>query len=348
VTIAAPVAYFWGDDVLGLRRAVERFAIDLGTAGEPLETWRADPADPSLPDTLSMRLATAPLFGGGMLAVVAEPLAMLRSKEDQDRALALLDRVAPGNGLAFTELSSSGAREPAATSARLREAIEHAGGVVRRLEAPAPGRLEPWIAALASELGVDIEPPAVRLLAERVGGGVREGDVDRRRQTELAEAHLQLLALYRPDARIRRADVDALVAETVSSSAWAFLDAVGTRRAGDAAAIGSALLADGTALPVVVTQLHRRLRQLLEIRDRLAGGAAPGDMVRLLRLNPYRAEILVRQAMRWDVRELEDALVALLEVDLASKGLSGDARAGAGPVSGPLALGLWIAEHVPA
>ncbi len=348
MTTGAPVAYFWGDDVLGLRRAVERFAADLAGDGEPLETWRADSADPSLTDTLSMRLATAPLFGGGVLAVVGEPVAMLRSKEDQDRVLALLDRVAPGNGLAFAELSSSGAREPAAASARIREAIEHARGVVRRMEAPPPGRLEPWIAGLASELGIDIEQPAVRLLAERVGGGVREGDVDRRHQTELVEAHLQLLALYRPDTRIRRADVDALVVPTVPSSAWAFLDAVGMRRAGEAATVGSALLADGTALPVVVTQLHRRLRQLLEIRDRLAGGAAPGDMVRLLRLNPYRAEILVRQAMRWEVEDLADALVALLEVDLASKGLSGDARAGAGPMTGPLALGLWIAERVPA
>ena len=166
--------------------------------------------------------------------------------------------------------------------------------------------------------------------------------------TELAEAHLKLLALYRPAARVRREDVDLLVAPAVPASTWAFLDAVGTRRAGEASAIASALLATGTALPIVVTQLHRRLRQLLGIRDRLAHGAAPGDMVRLLRLHPYRAETLARQAMHWDIPALEAALDALLEVDLASKGLSSDARRGAAPMTGPLALGLWLAERVAA
>ena len=344
----APFAYFWGDDALGLHRAVERFACALETDGQPVETWRPDSAEPAVLDALAVRLGTAALFGGGVLVVVTEPVALLRSREEQDRAVALLDGVAPGNGVAFTELSASGAREPAAASARIREAIERVGGTVRRIAAPSAGRFGSWIAGRASELGIDIEPAAANLLAERVGGDVREADVDRRRQTELAEAHLKLLALYRPAARVRREDVDLLVAPTVPASTWAFLDAVGTRRAGEASAIASALLATGTALPIVVTQLHRRLRQLLGIRDRLAHGAAPGDMVRLLRLHPYRAETLARQAMHWDIPALEAALDALLEVDLASKGLSSDARRGAAPMTGPLALGLWLAERVAA
>jgi DNA polymerase III delta subunit len=342
----APLAYFWGDDAFGLRRSVEQFGRDLENGGQPVETWHADPADGAVFDALTLRLGTAPLFGGGVVAVVPDPVALLRSREDQDRVVALLDRVAPGNGLVFTELSASGAREPAAASARVREAIERAGGTVRRLQAPPPGRLEPWIAGRAAELGIDVEPGAVRLLAERVGGGVREGDVDRRRQTELADAHLQLLALYRVGARVRREDVELLVTPTVPASTWAFLDAVGTRRAGDAAALASALLAEGTALAIIVTQLHRRLRQLLEIRDRLAHGAAPGDLVRLLKLNPFRAEILARQAMHWDVTALEAALDGLLEIDLASKGLAADARSSSAPMTGPLALGLWLVERV--
>ena len=38
--------------------------------------------------------------------------------------------------------------------------------------------------------------------------------------------------------------------------------------------------------------------------------------------------------MHWDVPALEAALDALLEVDLASKGLSSDARRGAAPDDG--------------
>jgi DNA polymerase III delta subunit len=197
-TNGAPLAYLWGDDVLALRRAVERLARDLGTAGEPLHVWRAEGSAATDFDELALRLGTAPLFGGGLLAVVAEPLALLRSKADRERAVALLERVATGNALVFTELLGTGGREPAAASAALREAIARAGGRVQRLQAPRSGQLAAWIAERAAELGIRIEPPAVKLLAERLGGGVREDDADRRYQTELAEAQLELLALYRP------------------------------------------------------------------------------------------------------------------------------------------------------
>ena len=346
--MTAPLAYFWGDDVLGLRRAVERFARDLAPEGEPLEPWRPDPFDPGALDELAMRLGTAPLFGGGVCAVVAEPVALLRSKADQDRLVALVAGVAPGNALAFTEQAGGGAREPAAASGRLREAIAQAGGVVRHLEAPRAGQLGPWIATRAAELGIGIEPAAVALLADRIGGSVREGDVDRSRQTEQAEASLQLLALYRPGGPVHRADVDALVAPSVPTSTWAFLDAVGGRKVRQATALADALLASGSPLQVLVTQLHHRLRQLLEIRERIADGAAPSDLVRTLRLNPYRAEILARQAMAWEPSDLETAVRGLLAVDLASKGLSADGRRGAGGMTGPLALGLWLAECVAA
>ena len=346
---AAPgLAYFWGDDALALRRAVEHFVAELSAAGDAVETWRPDQAESDVLAALGMRVATAPLFGGGVVAVVTEPVPLLRSRAEQDRAVQLLDQVAPGNGLAFTELVPTGAREPAAASGRVREAIERAGGIVRRLESPRAGQLDGWIALRARELGLDLEPGAARLLAERVGGTVREGDVDRRHQTEFTEAQLELLALFRPGTRIRRADVDALVAPAVPSSTWAFLDAVATRRVAEASRGAAGLVADGVALPVIVTQLHRRMRQLLEIRDRIAHGARPADLVALMRLHPTRAEILANQSMRWDVRELAAAIDALLEVDLASKGLAADGRSPAGPMTGPLALALWIAEHVPA
>ena len=87
--------------------------------------------------------------------------------------------------------------------------------------------MEGWIANRAKQLDATLGPGAAHLLAERVGAYVREGDVDRRRQTELANAELEKLALYRPDAPITTADVEQLVGEAVPGSTWAFLDAVG-------------------------------------------------------------------------------------------------------------------------
>ena len=217
---------------------------------------------------------------------------------------------------------------------------------VRHIVAPRGDQLGLWIASRAREIGMRLDRDAAQVLADLVNGSVRENDVDRRRQTELAESELRLLALYRPGVAVRRGDVEALVEASSAVSTWAFLDAAATRNGRRAALLAGRLLASGKPVPVVVTQLHRRLRQLLEIRARLAGGATPADLVRLLRLNAYRAGILVGQARAWELHELEAALDGLLEVDLASKGTAADGRGSSAGMTGPLALGLWLADHV--
>jgi len=65
-----------------------------------------------------------------------------------------------------------------------------------------------------------------------------------RRMSELANGELEKLALYRPNGTIAREDIDALVAEAVPGSTWAFLDAVGYRRTGEAATLAWRLPAD--------------------------------------------------------------------------------------------------------
>ncbi len=383
------LAYFWGDDAFSIHRAADRLAHDLaGSGAPPLETWRVDAGDlaaggsqeteapsgaeddagsarPSArrggPDAsgrrasllaeIEMRAGTAPLFGDGVLVVLREPAGLAATKADRERLAAILGRVAPGNGLAFCEVLESGAKDIPAATRPLRDAVQAAGGIVRRFEAPKAGRLDEWIRGRASELDIRIEPPAIALLSERVGGAVREGDVDRRRQTELADAELRKLALYRPDAPILRDDVAALVSPSVPASTWALLDEVARRRAGRAADLANRSLSEGAPLPVLVVQLHRRLRQLLQLRSYLDGGGEPGGVIRLLGLrggNPgWRAQLLTEQADAWTVPELEAALEGLLEVDLASKGIGeGGRTAGNAPIRGPLALDVWLAERV--
>jgi DNA polymerase III delta subunit len=350
---AAPAAYIWGDDALGLRREAEHFAATV-SAPDPPVIWRATTATngtsnatDALLDELTVHLGTGSLFGGGTVALVTDPLSLLRGRAHQERLLAILGAIAPGNAVAFTELTGSGAREPAAASAPVRRAIQEAGGLVRRVAAPRASQMTEWIGSRAAEIGVRMDRDAAHLLAERVGATVKERDIDWRYQTEVAESELQLLALYRPDGPVRRADVEALVTEESPPSKWAFADAIGDRQGRRAAKLAAQLVAEGAALPVIVTLMHRRLRELLEIRERVADGATPADLVRLMRLHPGRAPFLVRQARSWQPQELVAALDGLLEVDLASKGTAVDGRSTAAGMSGELALGLWLAAHVP-
>jgi DNA polymerase III delta subunit len=254
------------------------------------------------------------------------------------RLLEVLGQVAPGNGLAFVE-SIDGSRKSSVTLSKLRSAVAAAGGEVREFKAPRAGDMSRWIGDRAAELGIRISPEAVRLLAERVGANVTEGDIDRRRQGEMVMSELAKLAVYRLEGTIRPEDVKALVAETIPPSVWAFTDAVGMRLADRAARLAEDL-ADKPA-PVLIAILHRRIRELIQIGDLLAGGASAATIIEALKLNPYRAEKLAQQARCWALPELDEALAGLLEMDATFK-----AREGGSEARRKAALTLWIAEKV--
>lgn len=333
----APLGYYWGDDSYTVGHGPDALAARLAGDGPPLERMRLTGATTSA-DEITERVATATLFGGGTLVVVADPAPLIASKPLAARLVETLGAVATGNGLAFLDSVDGTARRPASLET-LRNAVAAAGGDVREFKAPTRDQMARWIADRAKERGINISPPAAALLAERVGANVRERDIDRRRQGELAVAELEKLAVYRLDGQIRPEDVKVLVADAVPGSTWAFLDAVGMRRAGEAAELAERL-ADVPG-PVLVVHLHRRIRELMEIADLLAAGTPAATLVRTLKLNPYRAERLAEQARTWALPELDAALVGLLELDAALK-----SREGGSELRRRAAVSLWITEKV--
>jgi DNA polymerase-3 subunit delta len=355
------LAYLWGEDAFGIERATLDLERRLAAGGEPLEHWRTsgddDADEPEAGgssakrrsrtlDDIEQHLAMAPLFGPGTLVLVRQPASLLAAADSRARLIGLLTAVAPGNALCFTDLVGPAAKGPAARGA-LRDAVDAAGGWTQEFAVPAAGRMEPWLMERARELGVTLEPAAARLLAERIGAHVREADVDRRRRTQLANAELEKLALYRPEGSIGPADVAELVSESIPGSMWAFLDAVGSRSAAHAAPLADRLLAEGMPLPVMVSQVHRRLRDLVRLREHLDSGSRPADIVRDMQVAPYRAEKLGEQARTWSADELEAALTDLLTVDMRGKGVTLDGSSvRVSPGHDGLAVQAWIAAHV--
>ena len=362
MTDTAPLAYFWGEDAFSIDRAAREWAAALSSPDAPMESWRVslEDADPEAGsasagkrrtrtlDAIEQHLATAPLFGGGTVVVVRQPASLLAAAETRDRLVALVAQVPPGNALCVTDLTASGASGPAAKGV-LRDAVATNGGTVKEFQVPPAGRLEAWLMGRAAELGVVLEPPAARLLAERVGGHVRESDVDRRRRTELANAELEKLALYRPGGSVGLADVDALVSESIPGSTWAFLDAIGARAVASAMRLAERLLEAGTPMPVLISQVHRRLRDLLLVREHLDTGSTPPQIVKSMKLQPFRAQKLAEQAQAWSLPELEESLADLLALDLRSKGISLDgSTVGMSEEVDGLALQVWLARHAAA
>jgi DNA polymerase III delta subunit len=335
------LAYYRGDDGWALDRAVaviaKRFEVDTGMAPE---RWRVAGIETDAAE-IGERVATAPMFGGGTVAVVVDPAPLLRAKADREALEQAIRNVAPGNALVFIEQGDGGGRRSAALQG-LEASILRAGGEARAFAAPREGQLAGWIVGRAAERSLRLTPEASRELARRVGGFVREGDVDRQRQGALAVAELEKLALYRADGQITEDDVRALVPEVVPDSTWACLDAIAERRAGTAGPLLDHLL-ETTPEPVVLGQLHRRLRELIEVADHLAAGATPGSLVRTMNMKPFRVEKLAGQARRWTPAELEAALEGLLELDAMVKGVPGSGRT---DQQRRLAFTLWIRDRV--
>jgi len=358
---APALAYFWGEDAFMIERAARSYAERLAPAGETMEVWRVNLDDDAgeeaasaglakrrarALDGIEQHLGMAPLFGAGTLVVLRQPGGLLAEKSARERLLGLVASVPPGNALCVTDLTASGAKGPSGRGL-LRDAVATAGGVVQEFRVPAAGQLEPWLVKRARELGSELRPAAARLLAERVGGHVRETDVDRRRRTELANSELEKLALYKPEGTIEPEDVDALVTESVPGSTWAFLDAVGSRSAASATALAERLLAEGTPLPVLVSQLHRRLRDLIVVREHIDMGTPNPQMVKELKMQPFRAKKLAEQARSWTAPGLELALVELLALDLRSKGIALDGSTlHVSERIDALTVQTWLARHV--
>jgi DNA polymerase III delta subunit len=345
----APIGYYWGDDAYSIERAAEQLARRIaGPDGEPLGRWRTTGLASSAA-LIGERVATGAMFGGGTIAIVREPLPLLRTKAARDELSAILTTVAPGNALAFLDPMERWAKPSEksrtgldASRAALAAAIDAVGGELRGFPAPKEGEMARWIEDRARERSVRLGPGAAQELAKRVGAFVREGDVDRRRQGQLAAAELDKLALYRLEGEVSVDDVRALVSEAIPASTWAFLDAVGNRKTREAANLLDRVL-DVTPEPVLLVQLHRRLRELIEVADLLATGTRPADLPRVLKLNSYRAQILARQVPAWTLPELESALEGLLELDATVKGAG---RTMANERGRRLAFALWLADGI--
>jgi DNA polymerase III delta subunit len=338
------IAYFFGDDDLTIDRAVARFGKDVAGEGEALERWLlrgSRNGASALIGELHGRVATPVMFGGGTLAVVTNAGALSVRTEDRDALLSIVRLVADGNALAIVEAAPSGTRFPAQT--KLAEAVRAAGGHVRAIESPKEGALAAWIESEGLERGIRFAPGAAKELATRIGGFVREGDAERRDQTRRASMEIDKLGLYRLDAPVSIDDVRALVAEAVPGSAWALADAVAEREPAKALDLLETL-AGTMPEPVIVVVLHRRIRELLELLDRMPSAKTLAAAALAMGIkSDFRARRLAGQARKWTQVQLIDAIDGLLELDAVVKSAPG--RSG-GEAQHRLAFALWIGDHV--
>jgi DNA polymerase III delta subunit len=309
-----------GDDGFGVDRAVAAFAERIG-AMERTDIVPVASPDMAALDRAQLDAATMGMFGP-RLAVLRQPLrAVGRSTAAIDRLAALIGELPDGGALALVETRPSrDITKPPALLKRISDAVSAAGGTVEERMAPRRSELAGWLRDHARSIGVAIEPPAAKLLSDRIGGAVWETDIERGEQTRVGDSELRKLATYAGERPITVLDVEALTTDTRPASVFAITNALDRR---DAAAAAEALrraLEEGQPVLRIMASLEGRITDLIVARDLLAAGKGPAELTRAVgRGNARVAERVAEAARRYSAAELETMLTGLFEADLAIK-----------------------------
>ena len=301
----APVYLFAGDDLGKIDAMLARLRARAESEGGPgaLESFGSD-GTPD-PDALlgaipAMSLTAARRF---LLADGVERWSAAQAKP----VAAALEALPPD--LTIVLVAREGSPKPKAPKA-LADAIEKAGGEVRRCDAPKARDLPARIRQDAERRGFSLQPDAAAMLVERMGASTL------RLQTELDR-----LALWAGEGgEVTVEDLEAMVADTSEEVMWTLSDAIVDRDRGTAAAAAARLSGQGEAVTPLVYQMAKRLREARLALAGLDAGRSPKELEASLPMHPYAAKLLLRRVKNADATTLRASTCAVADLEWWTRG----------------------------
>lgn len=198
------------------------------------------------------------------------------------------------------------AKAPAA----LVKAVNAAGGEVREFEAPRAKDMPGALVREAAGLGLRLTPAAARMLVDRMGA----------RPLRLRNELDRLLLWAGSGDDVGPSDLDAMVADTSEAAVWSLSDALLERDAARALGIAESLISQGENVTGLVYGLASRLRKACSAAAQLEAGVSPKQVESSLGMHPYAARQLVGRLREIDLDQLQDAMVALADLEVWCRG----------------------------
>jgi DNA polymerase III subunit delta len=216
--------------------------------------------------------------------------------------------------------------------AKLTRAVKAAKGELHEFEAPKARDMPRVLIGDAKQLGFRLDPAAARMLVDRMGANPQR-----------LHNELERLALWAGEGgEVGAADLDAMIADTSEAAVWALSDALLERDAPSALRISERLISQGENVTGLIYGLASRLRKACAAAAMLEEGTAPKQVESSLGMHPYAAKQLVGRLQNVEVGELQEATIALADLEVWCRGGAdyGDELA--------LTLALRAAAGVPA
>lgn len=302
-----PAYLVHGDDHgrIAERRARLRELAESLSGAEGLELLEGEGATP---DNAAAALDAMTLTLGRRFIIV-DGVERWKDKE-LDGLVASLGGVPPETTITFFAREESRSKAPE----RLHAAVRDAGGDVSAEDSVKPWELPRWVAARAQELGVELEPDGAQALIRHVGD---------RQQRLLRELEKLALGADGGDPAAEPLDaaaVERLTASSAERRAWTVADAL---VAGDARAAVRAYLQlrqQGERLTGLLYWISTRVRSAHEVAVALDAGEPPAQVKRRLRMPSRAADRLIADARRAGADRLAEAVCAISDLELASRG----------------------------
>jgi DNA polymerase-3 subunit delta len=190
--------------------------------------------------------------------------------------------------------------------ARLRKAVEQAGGEFREHAAPKPSQLRAWTAARAREHGLGLDAEAARALVACVGT----------RPARLLREIEKLVVAAHPSTRLSAEEVERLATPEAAPGVYDLADALVARDRARTTAVAEALIAREPRAGGLLSPLVRRLRDVHRAAELLETGLPEQTVARSLPAPPWVAKKTVAQARTAERDELEHALCAFADLEL--------------------------------
>jgi len=306
-----PAYLIHGDDHgrLAERRAKLRALAEAQSGANGAELLEGDEATPEA----AAGALRAMTFAVGRRFVIVDGAERWKDADVRQHLAPVLADLDPETTVAFFAREDARAKTPKA----LHDAVKAAGGDVAAEQTLKPRELPRWVAAEARRLGIELDAEAAQALVAATG---------ERQQRLLRE--LEKLALeHGPGAKLALDDVEAVAAHSAERQVWSLVDALVARDREAATRTFVELRAQGESIARLVPLMARRLRDVLAIAERLEAGETPAQIKGSLKMGSWQADRRLQEARRSDVDALRRSLVALADLELASRGgeeLDGD------------------------
>jgi DNA polymerase-3 subunit delta len=320
----------YGSDPFARKEAFDKMRADLDKDGSLATNTITFEARATSPQEVMAACDTVPFLGDGRLVVVEGMLGtagrVKRGGRSRAKPKAQTDDEDVGAG-AWGVLADYVPRMPATTTLVLLDdevptanALLTALGPLSRVEhcvPPSERDLPGWVMARAKKIGLKLDAPAAKLLAELIGP-----------DAYMLASELDKLLAYSGGEVVREADVRELVSRAKEHKGWELADAVLEGQGAKAARVLYELLEDGQPAQLILATIAGRYRRIAITRDMLDRGESGSAIAARVGMKVgYGLDRLIEQAQRLPLPAVRTAYARLIEADLdVKRGLMDDER----------------------